>query len=613
MLRGILSGGFWGILTVVIGLSMASLLAPQPAGNRPPDAPQVEAPSDEMTVDAVDPTLTTPDVAAVQPVAGSDSEGQGPAAPLTAAADMADAAATSLADTTPADLPETGGIAAEPVAPEADLPDVVAAVPGSDSDRPVQLAAQTPAPQVPAPEQDLRLSTDPATPAPLPPEPIAETPETPDQPVVVTEDAPAPEADALVSAAVSEPAADAAPDAGSDAMTADPADAVVAAPESVALEEPESPGPDDIAIAADLVADPLPPDAASVTAEPASPEVLTDEPPLVTATVAPAETAAESPQAPVLPDQTAEPVVTPDPETGPLPDTNSPEATSDDAPDIAPVSRLPTVTAREPDAGAMPEPDATVTINRPGSETEADDAVEAATEDPVADVLAPDGPALVRFATAIDNPEGKPLMGVVLIDTGELSGAASVIATLPFPVTIAIDPGAPGAAESGAAYRAAGIEVMALARLPQGARPTDVEVAFEAVFVALPEAVGVLDAGEGGLQANSAVTEQTMARLARDGLGVVTLSKGLNMANRAAEAAGVPAGTIYRDLDSEGQSAQVIRRFMDQAAFRARQTSGVILLGRVRPDTISALMLWGAENRAEQVAVVPISAVLLQE
>jgi polysaccharide deacetylase 2 family uncharacterized protein YibQ len=115
------------------------------------------------------------------------------------------------------------------------------------------------------------------------------------------------------------------------------------------------------------------------------------------------------------------------------------------------------------------------------------------------------------------------------------------------------------------------------------------------------------------LQANSAVTEQTMARLARDGLGVVTLSKGLNMANRAAEAAGVPAGTIYRDLDSEGQSAQVIRRFMDQAAFRARQTSGVILLGRVRPDTISALMLWGAENRAEQVAVVPISAVLLQE
>jgi polysaccharide deacetylase 2 family uncharacterized protein YibQ len=180
-------------------------------------------------------------------------------------------------------------------------------------------------------------------------------------------------------------------------------------------------------------------------------------------------------------------------------------------------------------------------------------------------------------------------------------------------VTIAIDPGAPGAAESGAAYRAAGIEVMALARLPQGARPTDVEVAFEAVFLALPEAVGVLDAGEGGLQANSAVTEQTMARLARDGRGVVTLSEGLNMASRAAEAAGVPAGTIYRDLDSEGQSAQVIRRFLDQAAFRARQTSGVILLGRVRPDTISALMLWGAENRAEQVAVVPVSAVLMAE
>ena len=68
-----------------------------------------------------------------------------------------------------------------------------------------------------------------------------------------------------------------------------------------------------------------------------------------------------------------------------------------------------------------------------------------------------------------------------------------------------------------------------------------------------------------------------------------------------------------RDLDAEGQDARVIRRFLDQAAFRARQESGVVMLGRVRPDTISALILWGTANRAGQVALVPVSAVLRGE
>jgi polysaccharide deacetylase 2 family uncharacterized protein YibQ len=82
------------------------------------------------------------------------------------------------------------------------------------------------------------------------------------------------------------------------------------------------------------------------------------------------------------------------------------------------------------------------------------------------------------------------------------------------------------------------------------------------------------------------------------------------MALRAAEAAGVPAGVIYRDLDAEGQDARVIRRFLDQAAFRARQQSGVVLVGRVRPDTLSALILWGSANRAGDVTLAPVSAVL---
>jgi polysaccharide deacetylase 2 family uncharacterized protein YibQ len=91
------------------------------------------------------------------------------------------------------------------------------------------------------------------------------------------------------------------------------------------------------------------------------------------------------------------------------------------------------------------------------------------------------------------------------------------------------------------------------------------------------------------------------------------VSRGLNTALRAAAEQGVPTGVIYRNLDGEGQGARVIRRFMDQAAFRARQDGGVVLLGQIRGETISALIQWGAANRASQVALVPISKVLIGE
>ena len=104
-----------------------------------------------------------------------------------------------------------------------------------------------------------------------------------------------------------------------------------------------------------------------------------------------------------------------------------------------------------------------------------------------------------------------------------------------------------------------------------------------------------------------------MAALASDGRGLVTKSQGLNSALREAESEGVPAGVIYRDLDGDGQDARVIRRFLDQAAFRARQNDGVILLARMRQETIDALDAWNEANRAGQVALAPLSTVLLAD
>jgi len=75
----------------------------------------------------------------------------------------------------------------------------------------------------------------------------------------------------------------------------------------------------------------------------------------------------------------------------------------------------------------------------------------------------------------------------------------------------------------------------------------------------------------------------------------------------------VPAATLFRDFDAGGQDAAAVRRFLDNAAMRAtQQQEGVIMVGRLRADTISALLLWGLQDRAASVALVPVSAVLRQ-
>lgn len=242
--------------------------------------------------------------------------------------------------------------------------------------------------------------------------------------------------------------------------------------------------------------------------------------------------------------------------------------------------------------------DTGVTIRRPGS------------DDEITQNVAPMARALDTFAAEVADVGEKPLLSIVLIDDGTMSAASAALAGLPFSVTIALDPALPNAAELMEKYRADGFEVAVLAKVPEGAQPSDVEVTFESVFSRLPETIAVLDIGGAGLQSNRDVTEQAMDILATQGRGFISVSQGLNMAGRAAEQSGVPAVVVYRDLDIEGQDARVVRRFIDQAAFRARQESGVVLVGRVRPDTISALILWGTANNDDQVAVVPVSVVL---
>ncbi|MEM6761158.1 MAG: divergent polysaccharide deacetylase family protein [Pseudomonadota bacterium] len=266
-----------------------------------------------------------------------------------------------------------------------------------------------------------------------------------------------------------------------------------------------------------------------------------------------------------------------------------------------------------------PSEPAGISIGRPATSlidrAPAPDATEREAETPTGPLPDQPLPPIQAFAAPFENPDDKPLMSIVLMDTGAdlTSGPVGLAAlrSFPYPLTFAVDALSDDAATRAAEYRAQGFEVLATLDLPPGATAADAEVNLSVALSRLPQVVGVLEGTGAGLQENRDASDQISEALLASGHGLVLQSKGLNTAQKLALRDGVPAGLVFRDFDSEAQTPTVIRRFLDQAAFRAGQEGGVIMLGRLRPDTISALLLWGLQDRAQRVALAPVSAALL--
>ncbi len=545
-----IKGAFWGVVIGGAGAVTASLLAPPPVGSQPPAAPQIAAGDDLAQATEVP---MAPDM----PTAAIDTAPASPqAAPIKAPPPLPNVPQT---DTASADQPRVETGTATP-----DIPTAIAlSEPRPEAEAPVLPNPQSLAPQMPEPETDIIVQTEPATPVEV------ATPATQDtaQVVVVTE-APTETVDQI------------------EAVTGDP----------VAVRDPSAP--------ASTVAS---------TDVGVSPAVDPVELPDVAIDVTPNIDLPEALESLVTPDTG---LVTATPDTTAAADVSNgadePSAISSETADTAATSsnRPAVVAIIDTPSSGLPGGSSGVTVRRPGA-TLVDP--EAVPEPEVTDALDDATPALVRYGAFFDNPEGLPLMSVLLIDDGSLSDGVRALSEVPFPVTVALDPAQSGAAERMAAYADAGIEIAALAAVPSGATPSDVAVAMEGTFNALPRAIALVDPGTGGLPAGAETVSQVVADLATAGRGLVVPEGGLNSALRAAEASDVHAATIYRDLDNNDQDARVIRRFIDQAAFRARQETGVVLLARLRPETVSALLLWGEAKRAGQVALAPLSATLLAQ
>jgi len=229
--------------------------------------------------------------------------------------------------------------------------------------------------------------------------------------------------------------------------------------------------------------------------------------------------------------------------------------------------------------------------------------------DPTVEPAPTGGRAIEQFAVAFENPDNRPLMAILLLVDNE-AALTTRIEKLPFQVSYVVDASKPNASLIAQAYRNGGNEVVALAPLPPGAKPKDVEVAFLTYVSAMPEAVAFMDTPIAAFQSGRSVSAQVVEALAASGHGMITYSRGLNSGTQVAESEGVPAALVFREFDKAGEDNATIQRFLDQAAFRAGQQNGVILVGSNRPETVQALLEWSLGNRAETVALAPVSAAL---
>jgi hypothetical protein len=551
-------GWLLGALTALVILAVASVLAP-PAGPRGPGS----ASSVAGGLDVAPLATATPVIA--------------PAAPATEPTTQIEAIA-------PAAAPSP---AAQPTAPAA-----VAAAPTTQTEAAAPAAPSPPAAITPA------VSPDQAAPAPSPP-------------------APAP-ADASAAPAPASTVASQAPPASAAPQAAAPVTAPAETDPAPALTAPDAPAPQVAASDAAPAAEPAP--AHDVLLEPAAvPAAAPDagaSPGMTGAAPAAPAVTAEAPVSPAAPDKPV--VLNLGTETPPQPG-QTPTVEDDKPSTLLGVGSL---TNRAPDVktGALPQigkgdaaaPAALPQIGAPAEPKVGTGLPQIGTAPPAAAAPANVTGPIADFArpfTPVD--PAKPAFVILLRDIGAAGMDRASLLKLPFPVSVVLDPLSPDAPGVMQAWRQAGQEVvLSMTGLPEGAVASDVAQTFQALTTSLPETVAVIDTTGATFQNNRPLATLVVPEVKDSGRGLVTFDEGLDAADQIARRDGVPATRIFRRLDAQGEAKDVIRRYLDRAAFKAAQDGFVVVMGDTRPETIAAILEWTVEGRASNVNLAPLTAVL---
>lgn len=314
-----------------------------------------------------------------------------------------------------------------------------------------------------------------------------------------------------------------------------------------------------------------------------------------------------APETQAQPEVAAEPQQTPEPAQMPQ---SAPEAEAPSDPETTATAEPPAPPRPQPGlkaevegvrTGRLPTIGATPTPESPEPELPAIELAETA-------------PALVRNVRAFANPENRPLMVVLLRDDPAFDGDLSALAGGDLPLTLVIDPADATSAARGAQWRQFGQEVaLTTDALPSSAEGSDHEVTLESLDTGFGVALAFVADDAGAFQGDRARALAAAPAMAARGYGLVTWDRGVNPADQAARRAGVAAARIFREIDAENDPAPAVRRQLDRAVFKAAQDGQVVVMGRLRPETLAALADWAASARAAQVAAAPLSALLQAE
>ena len=218
---------------------------------------------------------------------------------------------------------------------------------------------------------------------------------------------------------------------------------------------------------------------------------------------------------------------------------------------------------------------------------------------------------LLQKATAFTNPQNKPIFAILLMDDGVIG--LDQLAQFNVPLSVAINPDWPDAPARAERWRAAGFDVLLQSpKLGDAFDFAAIDSLLQGHLLRVPQALGVVDVPQGGFQGNRRLSVQIAQGLGSARAALVTFDGRINAAHEIALGASLPAAVVFRDIDAAHEDAEMITRYLERAAFKAAQTGQIVVAGRVSPQTLAALGQWLAGDWAGQLALAPISAVLLR-
>jgi polysaccharide deacetylase 2 family uncharacterized protein YibQ len=218
--------------------------------------------------------------------------------------------------------------------------------------------------------------------------------------------------------------------------------------------------------------------------------------------------------------------------------------------------------------------------------------------------------APLRHSAEAVETQGKPLFSIILeIDDPAQPGPETMV-PFPYPVSFAVSLDLPDAARKVELMRDLGYEAFVMPSFPENAEIKDVITSLELQSSHDIEAVGLIERRAGDFTSTLDISNEVIAYANAHHMALLFHSKGLNSALTHTRKDGIPAADIFRSFSHDNLSTDRMRRSLDQAVLRAAEGRPVIVTGRLTAQTISALILWGLQDRASRVALVPASQIL---